>query len=43
MVYGNKFYLFPELTHSSLETPKGVIGKQCRPRSDAANSSTIFL
>ena len=42
------------LTHCSLETPKKVIGKQCRPRSDAtkrgvwsgfplyANSSTIF-
>ena len=24
------------LTHCSLETPKRVIGKQCRPRSDAA-------
>ena len=23
------------LTHSYLETPKRVIGKQCRPRSDA--------
>ena len=23
------------LTHCSLETPKRVIGKQCRPRSDA--------
>ena len=43
------------LTHCSLETPKRVIDKQCRPRSDAAecgiwsrsplfaNSSTIFL
>ena len=43
------------LTHCSLETSKRVIGKQCRPRSDAAecgiwsgsplfaNSSTIFL
>ena len=24
------------LTHCSLETPKRVTGKQCRPRSDAA-------
>ena len=24
------------LTHGSLETPKKVTGKQCRPRSDAA-------
>ena len=43
------------LTHCCLETPKRVIGKQCRPRSDApecgiwsgsplfANSSTFFL
>ena len=43
------------LTHCSQETPKRVIGKQCRPRSDAAecgiwsgyslfaNSLTIFL
>ena len=26
------------LTHCSLETPKKAIGKQCRPRSDAADS-----
>ena len=42
-----------KLTHYSLETPKRVTGKQCRPRSDTAechvwsplfsNSSTIFL
>ena len=43
------------LTHCSLETPKEIFGKQCRPRSDAAecdvssgsplfaNSSAIFL
>ena len=43
------------LTHCSLETPKKVFGKQCRPRSEAAehgvwsgsplfaNSATIFL
>ena len=43
------------LTHCSLETPKRVFGKQCRPKSDAtehgiwsgsplfANSATIFL
>ena len=43
------------LAHCSLETPKSVTGKQCRPRSDAAergvwsgssqiaNASTIFL
>ena len=43
------------LTHCSLETSKRVIGKQCKPKSDAtecgiwsvsplfANSSTIFL
>ena len=43
------------LTHCGLETPKRVTGKQCRPRSEAAergiwsgslmlaNSSTIFL
>ena len=24
------------LTHCSLETPKSVVGKQCKPRSDAA-------
>ena len=45
----------PALINCSLETPKRVIGKQCRPRSDAtecnvcsgsplfANSSSIFL
>ena len=26
-----------DLTHCSLETHKKVIGKQCRPRSDAPN------
>ena len=43
------------LTHCSLETPKSVFSKQCKPRSDAAecgiwsgsplfaNSSTILL
>ena len=31
--YGNNF--LNELTHFSQETPKRVIGKQCRPRSDA--------
>ena len=32
------------LTHFSCETPKRVIGQQCRPRSDAAEStgSTLF-
>ena len=47
--------LLKKLTHWRLETPKWVTGKQCRPRSDAAergvssgsplfaNSSTIFL
>ena len=28
------------LTHCSRETRKRVIGKQCRPRSDAAESTT---
>ena len=51
VVFNYSYYLI----HCSLETPKWVIGKQCRPRSDAtewgiwsgsplfANSSTIFL
>ena len=30
------------LTHFILETPKKLIGKQCRPRSDA-NGLAIFL
>ena len=30
------------LTHCSLETPKRIIGKHCRPRSDAAERSAAF-
>ena len=33
------FYPYRELTHFILETPKRVIGKQLRPRTDAAEYS----
>ena len=32
----NIIALVGDLTHCSLDTPKRLIGKQCRPRSDAA-------
>ena len=35
-----KLYPFP-LTHVSPKIPKRVIGKQCRPRSDAAECDLI--
>ena len=41
--YYNSGYLgFNWITHFSLETPKRVICKQCRPRSDASPRHIVF-
>ena len=39
----DNYAMCSSLTHCSLETPKRVIGKQCIPRSDAADAASVRL